>query len=126
MVKVGDFDLVTGDLSSGSSGMFIAIVWDQEYKYILLMGYTVSFLDVAKTYIMVIYLVWIQYISFTDHSSRRQVSFRGMYGHELYMSPELLEHRRCTEKVDIYSLGVIYFEMNYMFTTGHEKNEVTY
>ena len=63
MVKVGDFGLVTGDLSSGSSGMFIAIVWDQEYNYILLMGYTVSFLDVTITYIMVIYLVWIQYIS---------------------------------------------------------------
>ena len=63
---------------------------------------------------------------FTDHSSRREVSFRGVYGHELYMSPEQIEHSRCTEKVDIYSLGVIYFEMNYMFTTRHEKNEVTH
>ena len=40
------------------------------------------------------------------------------------MSPEQLEHTRCTEKVDIYALGVIYFEMNYVFTTAHEKNKV--
>ena len=48
-----------------------------------------------------------------------------MYGKKLYMSPELLRCGRCTEKVDIYSLGVIYFEMNYVFTTRHEKDEVT-
>jgi len=54
------------------------------------------------------------------------VSFSGHAGTPLYMSPEQIEHSRCTEKVDIYSLGVIYFEMNYVFTTGHEKEKVTY
>lgn len=50
VVKVGDFGLVTGNLSSGSSGMFIAIAWDIHHII-------VSFLGVAIAYIMVIYLV---------------------------------------------------------------------
>jgi serine/threonine protein kinase len=56
--------------------------------------------------------------------SRQQVSFSGQAGTPLYMSPEQLEHTRCTEKVDIYALGVIYFEMNYVFGTVHEKHKV--
>ena len=55
-----------------------------------------------------------------DLSSRsHQVSLSGMAGTPLYMSPEQLDHTRCTEKVDIYALGVIYFEMNNVF----DKNE---
>ena len=52
------------------------------------------------------------------------MSFSGQAGTPLYMSPEQLEHTRCTEKVDIYALGVIYFEMNYVFGTVHEKHKV--
>ena len=52
--------------------------------------------------------------------SRHQVSFSGQVGTPLYMSPEQLEHTRCTEKVDIYALGVIYFEMNNIFGTGEK------
>ena len=54
-----------------------------------------------------------------------QVSFSGQVGTPLYMSPEQLEHTRCTEKVDIYALGVIYFEMNCVFQTDHEKLKVS-
>ena len=58
---------------------------------------------------------------FTGQSrSRQHVSFRDMYGHVLYMSPEQSRESECTEKVDIYSLGVIYFEMNYIFPISHE------
>ena len=64
----------------------------------------------------------------TEMSSRArsyQVSFSGQAGTPLYMSPEQLEHTRCTEKVDIYALGVIYFEMNCVFQTDHEKVKVS-
>ena len=64
-------------------------------------------------------------IDLTSQSrSRQQVSFSGQAGTPLYMSPEQLEHTRCTEKVDIYALGVIYFEMNYV--TVHEKHKVNH
>ena len=57
--------------------------------------------------------------------SRHQVSFSGLAGTPLYMSPEQLEHTRCTAKVDIYALGIIYFEMNYVFETAHERQRVS-
>ena len=64
-------------------------------------------------------------LSTIDLSSRsHQVSLSGMAGTPLYMSPEQLEHTRCTEKVDIYALGVIYFEMNNVFGTNHERVKV--
>lgn len=62
----------------------------------------------------------------SSRGSQYHVSFSGHAGTSLYMSPEQTEHSRCTEKVDIYSLGVIYFEMNYVFATSHEKEKVTY
>jgi serine/threonine protein kinase len=56
--------------------------------------------------------------------TRHKLTFSGQAGTPLYMSPEQLEHTRCTEKVDIYALGVIYFEMNHVFRTSHEQHKV--
>ena len=55
---------------------------------------------------------------------RQHVSCSGLVGTPLYMSPEQLEHTRCTEKVDIYALGIIYFEMNYVFQTPRDRIKV--
>lgn len=58
--------------------------------------------------------------------SQQELSFSGRAGTPLYMSPEQLEHTRCTGKVDIYALGIIFFEMNYVFKTQAEKHKVSY
>ncbi len=42
-------------------------------------------------------------------------------GTELYMSPEQLAHKRYSHKVDIYSLGVILFELLVPFQTQMER-----
>ena len=40
------------------------------------------------------------------------------------MSPEQREGRGCDHKADIYALGVIFFELNYPFTTDSERFKV--
>lgn len=44
-------------------------------------------------------------------------------GTQLYMSPEQLEKKRYNLKVDIYSLGVILFELLVPFKTEMERRE---
>ena len=45
-------------------------------------------------------------------------------GTSLYMSPEQKSGDPYDEKVDIYALGVIYFEMNCPFKTQMERTKV--
>ena len=40
------------------------------------------------------------------------------------MSPEQREGKGCDHKADIYALGVIFFELNYPFTTDSERFKV--
>lgn len=45
-------------------------------------------------------------------------------GTKLYIAPEVQSHKkgpRDHTKADIYSLGIVFFEMNYSFTTGAER-----
>lgn len=114
VVKVGDFGLVTGTLASGNLGMIIVIVQDLQH-------FIVTCLGVATSYKVVYMYTWCG-LGFIDHSS---ISFCGEYGRDLYRSPEQSESNRSTEKVDIYSLGMIYFEMNYVLATVQEKDKVT-
>lgn len=39
----------------------------------------------------------------------------------MYQSPEILEEKSYNEKVDIYSLGLILFELCYLFKTYSER-----
>ncbi|KAI6146889.1 kinase-like domain-containing protein [Pisolithus tinctorius] len=45
-------------------------------------------------------------------------------GTKLYIAPEVLSRKRGPRnhnKADMYSLGIVFFEMNYMFSTGSER-----
>ena len=44
------------------------------------------------------------------------------YGNQLYMAPELLNHGKISIKTDIYSIGIIYFELVTSFKTEMERN----
>ncbi|CAG5122220.1 unnamed protein product, partial [Candidula unifasciata] len=44
-------------------------------------------------------------------------------GSKMYGSPELLSGQKCDTKCDIYSLGILLFEMCSIFTTGMERFE---
>lgn len=45
-------------------------------------------------------------------------------GTDLYMSPERVSGTEYNHKVDIYSLGVIFFELHYPFSTEMERAKV--
>ena len=45
-------------------------------------------------------------------------------GSHFYMSPEQMLGALYDQKVDIFSLGVIFFELNYIFTTEMERAKV--
>ena len=47
-------------------------------------------------------------------------------GTSLYMSPEQMKKERYDNKVDIYALGVIFFEMNCPLATEAERCKVAY
>ncbi|CAE1313817.1 Eukaryotic translation initiation factor 2-alpha kinase,Eukaryotic translation initiation factor 2-alpha kinase 3 [Acanthosepion pharaonis] len=50
----------------------------------------------------------------------------GGVGTELYMSPELLDCKAYNQKVDIFSLGMILFELLYPFKTESERRMTLY
>jgi hypothetical protein len=43
------------------------------------------------------------------------------YGHKLYLAPEQINKKICSKKSDIYSLGIIYFELLVKFETYMER-----
>jgi len=51
-------------------------------------------------------------------------SFTSEVGTAMYVSPEILQGAKYSQKVDIYSLGIMFFEMVYRFSTGMERFHV--
>ena len=49
----------------------------------------------------------------------------GNLGSHLYMSPEQMLGQKYDQKVDIFSLGVIFFELHYPFATEMERAKVS-
>lgn len=45
-------------------------------------------------------------------------------GTPFYVSPEVKEHSVYTQKVDVFSLGIVFFEMCHRFSTGMERIDV--
>lgn len=58
-----------------------------------------------------------------DQQHRQQHT--GNLGSHFYMSPEQMSGKKYDQKVDIYSLGVIFFELHYPFSTDMERAKVT-
>ena len=50
----------------------------------------------------------------------------GNLGSHFYMSPEQVSGKRYNKKVDIFSLGVIFFELHYPFLTDMERAKVRF
>ena len=48
----------------------------------------------------------------------------GNIGSHFYMGPEQAAGKKYNQKVDIYSLGVIFFELHYPFNTDMERVKV--
>ncbi len=63
-------------------------------------------------------------VDFSNSASggRSQSGFGG--GTRLYMSPEQLDGKHFDEKVDMYALGLILYELLYPMRTELEKSEV--
>lgn len=57
-----------------------------------------------------------------EHGGSRRHT--GNIGSHFYMSPEQMNSFQYDHKVDIFSLGVILFELNYPFTTEMERVKV--
>jgi len=58
--------------------------------------------------------------SASDLSLNKSMTFN--LGTPLYSAPEQMTQNNYDSKVDVYSLGLILFEMNYTFKTMHEKH----
>ena len=48
----------------------------------------------------------------------------GNLGSHFYMSPEQISGKKYNQKVDIFSLGIIFFELHYPFHTEMERAKV--
>jgi len=48
----------------------------------------------------------------------------GNLGSHFYMSPELILGKKYNKKVDIFSLGIILFELHFPFSTNMERAKV--
>lgn len=54
------------------------------------------------------------------------VSHTGNIGTHFYISPEQMNGLQYDQKVDVFSLGVILFELNYPFVTDMERVKVKF
>ena len=55
------------------------------------------------------------------HKKHNEIVNTTSYGNSFYMPPEHIEQHICSEKTDIYSLGIILFELLYQFSTKMER-----
>ena len=106
-VKVGDFGLVTGTSFSGSQTSLQGEAKSQSAS---------STNRCSSTY----------YLSAglkppVDDSIRHT----GNIGSHFYMGPEQAAGKKYDQKVDIYSLGVIFFELHHPFETDMERVKVS-
>ncbi|KRZ59705.1 Eukaryotic translation initiation factor 2-alpha kinase 4, partial [Trichinella nativa] len=62
--------------------------------------------------------------SFTLNESDMKDTTISNVGTAMYMSPEMSDSHRCSAKVDIYSLGIILFEMLYPMKTSMQRADV--
>ncbi len=59
------------------------------------------------------------------HVGERQPKSRSSHaGTHLYMAPEQLDRKDYDQKVDIFALGVILFELSYLCATDSERVKV--
>jgi serine/threonine protein kinase len=52
------------------------------------------------------------------------IQYTSNIGTHFYISPEQLHGLQYDQKVDVFSLGVIFFELNYPFVTEMERAKV--
>ena len=60
----------------------------------------------------------------TEHGGKQKQSYSGLVGTQFYMAPEQMAGRRYDKKVDIFALGVIFFELNCPFSTPEQRVQV--
>lgn len=65
---------------------------------------------------------YVALMSLADRDEHRQHT--GNIGSHLYMSPELMSGLKYDQKVDIFSFGIIFFELHYPFSTEMERTKV--
>lgn len=100
-LKIGDFGLVTTDITNDPTGNNIIQMEPPATPY-------------SAYYIIVI-----------AHSSERKS--RSQAGTPGYASPEqLVKGKQCCPKADIYTLGLICFELHYICRTSAEKTKVRF
>ena len=66
---------------------------------------------------------YVTLLSLADRDDHRQHT--GNIGSHLYMSPELMSGLKYDQKVDIFSFGIIFFELHYPFSTEMERTKVS-
>jgi translation initiation factor 2-alpha kinase 3 len=60
------------------------------------------------------------------HEEKKDINLTSLVGTQLYMSPEQFRRKPYDYKVDIYSLGIIFFELLVPFQTEMERHDVLF
>ena len=103
-LKIGDFGLVTTDVSNDPVGKYNKS--DSEIKFAMYINRCINMLLYTALY--------------PEKRSRYQAGTRS------YASPEQLRGESCTPKADIYTLGLICFELHYICRTTSERVKVRF
>ena len=104
-LKVGDFGLVAGNTTTDLSGALLT-------QHVLIM--TLHCKDMEWYIVILLHCVG-------ERQARSRSSQAGTF---MYMAPEQIEKRKYNEKVDIFALGVIFFELNCPLLTDMERFKV--